>query len=333
MTKNEMTTGSAPDLWIDASDAPEQLDALRVPAQVRDDMAQFIRDGYAVLPGAIAPADVDAIVADTLAIHAEPDRFVLKNKGAYVDPVDLDGLNRGHRIVDIYAISGAARRAIFAPRVSAMLRTIFAEPAVAMQSISFEYGSQQAIHQDTAYVIARKPLAFAAIWIALEDVEYGTGELIYYPGGHRFAPYMFGGERRHWIAGRDGQDVHREFLAQLHVQAQERGIKMQRFLAKKGDVFVWHADLPHGGSQILQDRTRRSLVVHFVPLSVKAQYSSVIGDDYFESPSLSGDFFTSRHYRLAKSDDRGRAELLYDGGVSKRRRTTAATISTFERLG
>ena len=65
------------------------------------------------------------------------------------------------RIIDLYAVSAAARAAVFTPRVAALLQAAFAEPAIAIQSLYFEYGSQQSIHQDTAYVVSRRPLGLA----------------------------------------------------------------------------------------------------------------------------------------------------------------------------
>jgi hypothetical protein len=54
---------------------------------------------------------------------------------------------------------------------------------------------------------------------------------------------------------------------------EERGLKTEKFMAKKGDVLIWHADLMHGGAPI-QDagRTRKSLVAHFMPLGVMATF-------------------------------------------------------------
>ncbi|HVS44039.1 MAG TPA: hypothetical protein VMU20_17460 [Candidatus Dormibacteraeota bacterium] len=51
---------------------------------------------------------------------------------------------------------------------------------------------------------------------------------------------------------------------------------LKRFLARKGDVFIWSADLAHGGSPI-EDRslTRRSLVGHFTPVSQEPQYMAM----------------------------------------------------------
>jgi ectoine hydroxylase-related dioxygenase (phytanoyl-CoA dioxygenase family) len=188
-----------------------------------------------------------------------------------------------------------------------------------MQSISFEYGSQQSMHQDTAYVVSERPLCLAATWIALEDIEEGSGELMYYPGSHRFGHFLFSGLYKSWKRGRDGDAAHAMFLEQLHTQARERGIREQRFMARKGDVLVWHADLAHGGSPIrLEGRTRRSLVTHFCPRSVKPFYRRLIPLQYCEFEPEAHCCFTSRHYDLNRMTG-GSAPVFYDGGVSKRR--------------
>jgi hypothetical protein len=307
------------ELWIDLAGARERLAGLGLAAELSADLGHFIDEGYVIFPGAIDPALADRITADTLGLLAHPERCILKNKGRYVDAGGLESLGIGDRIVDLYAVSAAAREAIFCPRLAAFLRAVFGEPAIAMQSISFERGSQQAMHQDTAYVISERPLALAASWIALEDVAKGAGELIYYPGSHRFEHFLFSGESKGWQKARDGVEQHQRFLAQLHEQATARGLRRERFLARKGDVLVWHADLAHGGARIQLDATRRSLVTHYVPLGVKPRYRMHLGPAYAELPGAGGHFFTSRHYDLRGGATDARAKILYDGGVSRAR--------------
>jgi hypothetical protein len=62
----------------------------------------------------------------------------------------------------------------------------------------------------------------------------------------------------------DRTEEHERFLLSLHEDAQTLGHTRSAFLARKGDVLIWHADLAHGGATRLhRDRTRRSLVTHF----------------------------------------------------------------------
>jgi phytanoyl-CoA hydroxylase len=318
-----MSMPSAPsglgELWIDRPDARARVSELGLDPQAESDLSFFIDQGYVIIPGAVSPELADRVVADAHAVMAHPNRYVVRDKGQYVDPSQMTEFRLGHRIIDLYAVSPAAREAVFTPRVSKLLQAAFGEPAVAIQSLYFEYGSQQAIHQDTAYVVSRRPMALAAIWIALEDVEPGTGELCYYPGAHRVPHHFFGGTRKHWIQAQDGAEAHQAYLRYLHDQARAMGSELATFHARKGDVLIWHADLPHGGTRIRNIRPRRSHVLHFAPQSVKANYFDRIGQHYHELPADGGNFFSSRHYKLAELDAARRAPVLFDGGLSQRR--------------
>ena len=115
-------------------------------------------------------------------------------------------------------------------------------------------------------------------------------------------------------------------LRQMAMRARDRGIREERFVARKGDILVWHADLAHGGSPIrVEGRTRRSLVTHFCPRSVKPAYRRLIPQRYLELEQCRGGVFTSRHYALGEMRA-GRAPILYDGGVSKRRAASGAGV-------
>jgi ectoine hydroxylase-related dioxygenase (phytanoyl-CoA dioxygenase family) len=168
------------------------------------------------------------------------------------------------KMLDLYAHSGAAREAIAAPAVVEFLATIFEDQPKAFQGLTFWNGSQQAIHKDTAYVkIDSNPMHLAATWLALEDIQPGTGELEYYVGSHRAPDFLFGGSNK-WMESHP--EEHDQFLKSLHDDARRLGHVKGSFLAKKGDVLIWHADLAHGGSPILQPSlTRKSLVTHFTP--------------------------------------------------------------------
>lgn len=313
-------------LWIDQPDAATVVGRHTGDADMQEKLTTFIERGYVIFEGVVDQATIHQIRADIASYRAEPERIVMKRAGAYVDPAEIETMGRGDRMIDLYGRSAAARSAIFAPPIATFLDIVFGEPAIAMQSLTFEYGSQQAIHQDTAYVVTTKPLSLAASWLALEDVSEGSGELIYYPGSHRFEPFRFGGAYKHWNPKRDGHEAHKEFLAQLHTQAESRGIALESFLPKAGDVLIWHADLAHGGSRIKQEqRTRKSLVTHYTPVSVKPNYSTMVGEKYHELVHPSGHRFASRHYDMKALAERGGddAPIYYDGGVSKARAARA----------
>lgn len=153
------------------------------------------------------------------------------------------------------------------------LALVFERPPILTQSLSFTHGSQQAIHQDTVFVRMNSPFKLAAIWVALEDVHTGTGELVYYPGSHLWEGFLFSGRFKHWDKERDGHEQLDQWHEWLTQEAQRREVQPIAFLPRKGDVFVWHGGLAHGGSPVTQPgATRRSLVGHYCPQGVRPLY-------------------------------------------------------------
>lgn len=177
------------------------------------------------------------------------------------------------RIVDYYYFSDLARQLLFHQSITDFLDLIFEKSPTLTQSLSFKFGSQQAVHQNTAFVINNSPQKLAASWIALEDVEPGTGELVYYPGSHHWDDFKFSSHFKHYDEERDGVEQIQQWQDWMRQQADSRETELQAFLPKKGDVLIWHASLAHGGAVIEQpDRTRKSLVGHYCPTGVRPLY-------------------------------------------------------------
>jgi ectoine hydroxylase-related dioxygenase (phytanoyl-CoA dioxygenase family) len=200
------------------------------------------------------------------------------------------------RVTDIYVYFESARQALFNDAVLRFLRVAFDAPPLLIQSLTFEHGSQQGFHQDTAYVVIDPPLALAATWLALEDVSEGSGELMYLDGSHRLADHLFSGAYKSWHVPRDGVTQHDEYSAGLIDRSAAAHLEERRLLARKGDVLIWSADLAHGGSPVTRDgATRRSLVGHFCPeWAVPRSF-----DQYPERRARAGyrgAYFASRNY-------------------------------------
>ena len=61
-----------------------------------------------------------------------------------------------------------------------------------------------------------------------------------------------------------GDLYYENYTEKMEQKVKEAGIEKVPFIAKKGDVLVWHANLLHGGSEVRNaDLTRKSLVVHY----------------------------------------------------------------------
>lgn len=291
-------------LWTDRTRASEELEErLRSGALEEDSRAElehWIRHGYVVFPGAVPAEEVDRYRAELAEVWDEVDRrYQVEIDGVY-STLSPELRSANTKLVDAYVHSELARRLAFSPRIATFLRRVFERDILLFQSLSFERGSEQFVHQDTAYVVVSSPMELAASWIALEDVQPGSGELVYYPGSHRYDEFLFKSGARNWNRQRDGDEVHMRYRESLHEQAAERGLELERFTPRKGDVLMWSADLAHGGSAITRPgATRQSLVCHYCPADVRPYYFSYKADRRGTREHAPGQLYASSNYDLA----------------------------------
>jgi ectoine hydroxylase-related dioxygenase (phytanoyl-CoA dioxygenase family) len=289
-------------LWIDAPDAQQQLAQRRADGTVDDELARrldhLIEKGYVVIPGAISAELADALVDEINNVAANPEYYIARRaRQAYAHPSRDIYDDPTFRLIDYHVNSRLARETIFCEPVREVLRAAFEDAINAFQCLTFNYGSQQAMHQDGAYVVVSKPLQFMASWIALEDVSPGSGELQYHVGSHKLDDFLFPGDSKSWNPARHGKEVHQRFIQVLDDLKGSETMPLETFLPKKGDALIWASDLVHGGSKIEGDRTRRSIVTHYCPLSVKPNFINFSGH-YHEAKHADECYYTSRHYDL-----------------------------------
>lgn len=275
-------------LWPDLSDVEARIAGKQaLGVLTADDAAQFrhwAEKGYVVFPGAVAHALVDEMRGELERAfeHGDPRAVLDVYTGGRRS---FPRLAPGYRdvptkVLDYHAVSRAAREVQFAPRVRRFLGQLFERPPLAFQSLYFRWGTEQDMHQDTAYVVLRSPMEFVGCWIAMEDIAEGTGELQYYVGSHRIPEYVWFGRGR---AKPYEYEDDRDFLRHVREESERRGCTLQRFRPKKGDVLLWHADLVHGGSKRVHKHiTRQSFVTHFSPVDVDPEY----WNDVPSSPKL-----------------------------------------------
>jgi ectoine hydroxylase-related dioxygenase (phytanoyl-CoA dioxygenase family) len=290
-------------LWTDRSDAEEEIrrraESGELDASLVAPLTSFVVDGYAVLEQAVPLEVVDRFRDDiSNAFEHGDERLLIQRKAGESEPLTAGQPLERARVVDSYAFYESARETLFAKPIVEFLRTIFEADPLLFQSLSFHKGSEQGMHQDTAYVVVSSPLRLSAAWVALEDVQPGSGELMYYRGSHRLPEYLFSGEYKHWNPERDGPEQHAEWARLLNENAERLGMERQTFLARKGDVLLWSADLAHGGSPVTDTSlTRRSLVGHFCPVGVEPNYYSYRADRRTQVP-FGGGFYSSEYYEL-----------------------------------
>lgn len=273
MAKLDFPTDTLP--WVDsdayAREVEQRMASGELSADDAERLAGWRSEGFLKLPEAIEPERIDALLDDYEAAWRSRPKLTITVEGQGAVPFSkvapLTELTHHFRLMDFQDASQAARAVMFHPRVVTALRLILDRQPVAMQSLFFEFGSEQAVHQDFPYVQAKILSHLVGCWIALEDVDEDNGPLFYYPGSHRIEKFDWGGGSLRYDGVSEDQVPH--FEAHLVRACEAAGLTKQTFHANKGDVFLWHAALAHGGSAVTSERTRRSLVAHF---STRAAY-------------------------------------------------------------
>ncbi|MEY2541455.1 MAG: hypothetical protein QOI22_1057, partial [Verrucomicrobiota bacterium] len=136
------------------------------------------------------------------------------------------------------------------PEILRWIRLLMDRPPAPFQTITCHKGSQQGVHSDSIHMTTY-PLGYlTAAWIAFEDIHPDSGPLAYYPGSHHL-PYLFSRDlgidennfREH------GYKAYLElYEPRIQEVIREHALEPHHFMAKKGDVLIWHANLLHGGS-------------------------------------------------------------------------------------
>lgn len=239
------------------------VDAL--PEAYRTCLADWDTQGFAILPGFYAEAELAPAVAMVERLWNDPradvvvDDLVTHRRVRLRDVPAAARAHRRFKLNDLYLRHDPVRALALNPRINPVLDALLGHVPVLCNSLNFEHGSQQPDHVDSLYMTPRTPRHLVAIWVALEDCGADAGPLRYYPGSHRIPPFAFSDGGRHAIES-EMPAWHRYMAGEV----ERLGLQPRQFAARRGDVFIWSADLLHGGSPILDPmRTRRSAVFHY----------------------------------------------------------------------
>lgn len=148
--------------------------------------------------------------------------------------------------------------------LTAILSFLLDKEVVPFQTINFITESQQRAHSDSIHITTCPLRYLVAVWIALEDIDSENGSLFYHKGSHKLPYLLNGGFNEGATALLLGKKDYKDYEDVLEEMIVKNNFKKQEFYAKKGDVFIWHANLVHGGSPILKNNsTRKSMVIHY----------------------------------------------------------------------
>jgi ectoine hydroxylase-related dioxygenase (phytanoyl-CoA dioxygenase family) len=236
-----------------------------------DDLkTHWSENGYLVLKGFFNNAELNDFSADV--------ENLLEDRSSRAGEITidvLDGIHLGKRMKlrnapdealsstyklnDLYLDSEACRHLSLAPKLVAVLSELLDGEPMIINSLNFKKGSQQPLHFDTYYMPPPVENMMVVSSICLEDQAHEAGPVTYYPASHKIPPYVFSHGRLHAIDNEMTQAT-----AYIERELESRGLRKEVFVGQAGDVFIWHAQLYHGGTPILDPKkTRKSLVTHY----------------------------------------------------------------------
>lgn len=248
--------------WLDLS--PEEL-SIKSKAGFNDfdeatqkQIIEWSENGYLILRNFYSSEQVDSI-------NSEVDSMLKDNK------VSLK--YGGRKIMFAFKQSKIIEKCSNDPRLIKLLNFILDREVEPFSSINFIRGSEQKAHSDYVHMTTYPPGNLIAAWMAFEDVNLDNGTIFYHPGSHKL-PYILNPNFNHGGSKtRIGSSAYKNYELKMEEVIQKNSFIKQDFIANKGDVFIWHANLLHGGNPILKsESTRKSMVVHYFPKDVIAYH-------------------------------------------------------------
>lgn len=211
-------------------------------------LKNFSDNGYAILKNFFSEEKINkanTIIEELLKsgkVHFKNGRKIMF---AYKYSDTLKSMGKDERVIDI---------------LSGLLNT----KVILFQSINFLQGSEQHTHSDSIHMTTFPPGKLIAVWVALENITEENGPLHYYPKSHRLPYYLNKDYNNEGSKLLIGDKAYTEYENLIKQKIKEANFKKEVFLANKGDILIWHANLFHGGEPHMnKNKTRKSMVFHY----------------------------------------------------------------------
>lgn len=251
--------------WYDRPDALSRIDQLfsggEISAQDQRELRSLVVNGYVELESRLQPrAIADANVAIDEAIRSGYQGY------EYGSSQRLEHLHERYE-----AIAHLWQH----PAVLRFLRLVFDAEPLPCQTLTYVFGSQQDLHQDTVHLTSFPAGYMCGAWIALEDIRAGSGELQVVPGSHRFERVYRRTVECAVVKNGDWREFSQTVGTKWERLFQASGLRPTIYRPKAGAILIWLDSLLHGG-QVRNDLslTRRSVVSHYFASGSLAYYDS-----------------------------------------------------------
>ena len=187
--------------------------------------------------------------------------------------------------------------------VNELMTTLFNKECAIYSSLFFREGTTQQYHRDTPHFYTNPIDQYCVIWYALENININAGPLKYYIGSNKlnvFHGYRTFNKVYENNLNDENIDITTDFkciieynktIINLCEQNNLNYVNEKNYINKinKGDIFIMHPKLVHGGSDIIDNTlTRYSMQLHCVPVNTqvfnaKCFFSREPNNEYLEN--------------------------------------------------
>jgi hypothetical protein len=204
----------------------------------------FHEQGFLCFDPGLDPELTDRIIADLATRYGQADLLSSPN---------------GTRVQDAWTFSSAARELATHAGIVNALEQLYQRRALPFQTLNFPVGTEQRIHSDTIHFNSDPAGFMAGVWVALEDIDEDNGALKYYPGSHRLPEVTMQD-----VGAGIGYEHYPDYEAHIEQMIESLGLTAERARVARGQAFIWHGNLLHGGgAHPDRSRTRHSQVTHY----------------------------------------------------------------------
>jgi hypothetical protein len=244
--------------WFDAIEPENVPLSFDASANLEDAHRHLERWGFCILPDTLPGAMIGQF-------KVELEAAIASGELPY-EQGSSQRIHNAHRLA-------AGRQIWLYPPVLSFLKSHFRDTPCACQTLTYVHGSEQRPHQDTIHLTPYPAGYMCGVWIALEDVQPGTGELDIYPGSHKL-PRLRAGALGLAKVDED-YSSYQIFDAAVQRLLTENGHESHLYRPKAGQILVWHENLVHGGSpRQFREKTRLSIVSHYFAQGAAAYFDS-----------------------------------------------------------
>ena len=219
------------------------------------------------------------IIIRDLVDHKLIDSVIEDCKGRYKSDGNYD--NENNRILDAFTFSNNVKKVATNKRVTDLLTSLYGSQSFPFQTLNFEYGTEQKLHSDMIHFSSFPKYFMAGCWVAFEDVTLENGPLQYVEDSH-YLPDITPQEIEKYKVNKKDPYKSYSLFYEPYIEKLISNLKLKKSYAviKKGDAFIWSANLIHGGSVIKnKEKTRLSQVTHYYFKNC-VYYTPLLSDTY-----------------------------------------------------